>query len=201
MGLGLALALIVLGVLILLDRMGIAYGVREGWPWLVVAFGVGGLFRNRKSLAAWVITIIGIFILVARYYSFPAIIRTYLLPAFLIAIGFLLLSRYANFGVRLTLSNKREQPFLKETESKASENKDDNLQSPAKQSSQQTVGPAVIVEYAGFWKRFAAFVVDYILVFIATFIVCFVSGLSINISGGNVGQDKAVGYILGFFIW
>ena len=47
---GLALALIVMGVLILLDRTGMGYGLREGWPWVVVALGIGGLFRNTKSL-------------------------------------------------------------------------------------------------------------------------------------------------------
>ena len=38
---GLALALIVMGILILLDRMGMGYGLREGWPWVVIALGVG----------------------------------------------------------------------------------------------------------------------------------------------------------------
>ena len=87
----LGLALIVMGVLILLDRMGTGYGLREGWPWMVVALGVGGIFRNKKSLAAWVTTIIAVFILGARYYSihisFPAILRTYFLPILLIIIG------------------------------------------------------------------------------------------------------------------
>ncbi len=89
MSLGLALA--VMGVLILLDRMGTRYGLREGWPWVVVALGIGGIFRNKKSLAAWLTTIIGIFILGARYYSihiaFPAILRTYFLPILLIVMG------------------------------------------------------------------------------------------------------------------
>jgi hypothetical protein len=95
---GLALALIVMGVLILLDRMGMGYGLREGWPWLVVALGVGGILRNRKSLAAWITTIIGMFILGARYYSihisFPGVIKTYFLPVLLIIIGLLWLLRY-----------------------------------------------------------------------------------------------------------
>jgi predicted membrane protein len=95
---GLALALIVMGVLILLDRMGTGYGLREGWPWVVVALGIGGLFRNKKSLAAWITMILGIFILGARYYSIhisiPAVIKTYFLPILLIVIGFLWLWRY-----------------------------------------------------------------------------------------------------------
>jgi len=95
---GLALALIVMGVLILLDRMGMGYGLREGWPWVVIALGIGGLFRNRKSLAAWITMIIGIFILGARYYSihikFPVVVKTYFLPFLLIVIGLLWLWRY-----------------------------------------------------------------------------------------------------------
>jgi predicted membrane protein len=95
---GLALALIVMGVLILLDRMGMGYGLREGWPWVVVALGIGGLFRNRKSLAAWITMIIGILILGARYYSihirFPMVFKTYFLPVLLIFIGLLWLLRY-----------------------------------------------------------------------------------------------------------
>ena len=95
---GLGLALIVMGVLIFLDRMGAGYGLREGWPWVVVALGVGGILQNRKSLAAWITTIIGIFVLGARYYSihisFPAVISTYFLPILLIVIGLLWLWRY-----------------------------------------------------------------------------------------------------------
>jgi len=95
---GFALALIVMGVLILLDRMGAGYGLREGWPWIVVALGLGGLFRNRKSLAGWITTILGIFILGTRYYSIhisiPAVIKTYFLPILLIVIGLLWLWRY-----------------------------------------------------------------------------------------------------------
>ncbi len=95
---GLALTLIVMGVLILLDRLSAGYGLREGWPLLVIALGVGGLFKNSKSIAAWITMIIGIFILGAKYYSihirFPAIIKTYFLPVLLIFIGFLWLLKY-----------------------------------------------------------------------------------------------------------
>jgi amino acid transporter len=94
----LALALIVMGVLILLDRMGTGYGLREGWPWMVVALGIGALFRNRKSLFAWITTIIGILILGTRYYSIhiniPIVVKTYFLPVLLIVIGLLWLWRH-----------------------------------------------------------------------------------------------------------
>jgi len=95
---GFALALIVLGVLILLDRMGTGYGLREGWPWMVIALGIGGVLKNRKSFAGWMTMIIGIFILGAKYYSIhisiPAFIRIYFLPFLLIAIGLLWLLRH-----------------------------------------------------------------------------------------------------------
>ncbi len=95
---GLALALIVMGVLILLDRMGAGYGLKEGWPWLVVALGLGGLLRNSKSVAAWGTTIIGILILGARYYSIhlsvPVFVKAYFLPVLLIVIGFIWLLKY-----------------------------------------------------------------------------------------------------------
>ena len=95
---GLALALIVMGVLIFLDRLGTGYGLKEGWPWLVVVLGIGGLFRNTRSLAAWITTILGIFILGARYYtihfSIPSIIKIYFLPVLLIVIGLLWLWRF-----------------------------------------------------------------------------------------------------------
>ena len=95
---GLALALIVMGILILLDRTGMGYGLREGWPWVIIALGIGGLFRNKKSLPAWTTAILGIFILGARYYSihirFPVYIKTYFLPVLLIVIGLLWLWKY-----------------------------------------------------------------------------------------------------------
>jgi hypothetical protein len=95
---GFALALIVMGVLIFLDRYGAAYGMREGWPWMVIALGVGGLGRNSRSLPAWITTILGIFILGAKYYSInlsiPRLIKLYFLPILLVGIGFLWLMKY-----------------------------------------------------------------------------------------------------------
>jgi hypothetical protein len=95
---GLALALIVIGVLILVDRMGMGYGLREGWPWIVIALGIGGLFRNGKSVASWITMILGIVILGSKYYSIHipihATIKTYFLPVLLILIGILWLLKY-----------------------------------------------------------------------------------------------------------
>jgi hypothetical protein len=94
----LGLALVVVGMLILLDRMGAGYGLREGWPWIVVALGIGSIFSDRKSVAAWVTTIIGILILGGKYYSLrlsiPGGVRIYFLPVLLIVIGLLWLWKY-----------------------------------------------------------------------------------------------------------
>jgi predicted membrane protein len=95
---GLALALIVMGLLIFLDRMGTGYGLREGWPWMMVALGVGGLIHNRKSLGAWTTTVVGFLILGAKYYSIhlsiPVVMRKYFLPILLIVIGLLWMWRH-----------------------------------------------------------------------------------------------------------
>ncbi len=95
---GFALVLLVMGVLILMDRMGMGYGLKEGWPWIVVAVGIGGLFRNIKSLGAWIATIVGVCIVGAKYYSLnlsvPAVIKSYFLPVLLIVIGVLWLIRH-----------------------------------------------------------------------------------------------------------
>lgn len=95
---GLGLALIVMGILIFLDRAEMGYGLREGWPWIVIAIGAGGILRNRRSFPSWTTAIIGIFILGAKYYSihisFPAGVKTYFLPALLIVIGLLWVLRY-----------------------------------------------------------------------------------------------------------
>ena len=95
---GLALGLIVLGGLILLDRLGTGYGLKEGWPWLVVALGIGGIFRNNKSVAAWITTIMGFLILGTKFYSInlsiPSIIKIYFLPVLLIVLGLIWLWRF-----------------------------------------------------------------------------------------------------------
>jgi hypothetical protein len=95
---GLALALIVMGVLLFMDRMGTAYGLREGWPWIVIALGVGGLLKNIRSFAGWLTTVIGIFILGTKYYSIhitvPGFVKTFFLPILLILVGILWLVRH-----------------------------------------------------------------------------------------------------------
>lgn len=95
---GLGMALIVLGILIFMDRIGAGYGMREGWPWIIISLGLGGLFRNKKSLPGWITMIIGVFIIGAKYYSIhisiPSIIKTFFLPVLLIIIGLIWILRY-----------------------------------------------------------------------------------------------------------
>jgi hypothetical protein len=93
-----SLALIVMGILVMMDRMGTSYGLREGWPWIVIALGAGGLFKDIRSVPAWVTTLIGILVLNSNYYSihvkFPAAIKTYFLPVLMIVLGIIWIWRY-----------------------------------------------------------------------------------------------------------
>ena len=95
---GFSLALIVMGILLMLDRMDAAYGLREGWPWVVVALGAGGLLRDVRSVPSWITTLLGILILNTRYYSihlkFPLAVRTYFIPIVLIVLGVVWLWKY-----------------------------------------------------------------------------------------------------------
>ena len=94
----LGVTLMVIGILIFLERMKAGYGLREGWPWIVIALGIGGLLRNRRSVAAWVTTIIGVLILGGKYYSIhlslPHLMKVYFLPVLLIVIGLLWIWRH-----------------------------------------------------------------------------------------------------------
>jgi hypothetical protein len=95
---GLSLALIVMGILTLWDRMDMGYGVREGWPWVLVALGVGRVLRNRGSIPGWITMIIGILIVGSEYYSLhihvPSVAKIYFLPLLLMVIGVLWLWKY-----------------------------------------------------------------------------------------------------------
>jgi|MudIll2142460700_1097286.scaffolds.fasta_scaffold37409_3 uncharacterized membrane protein (UPF0136 family) len=95
---GLALALIVLGILTLMDQMGKHYGFKEGWPWIIVALGVGRLYRNTRSIPGWITTLLGILILGAKYYTlnirFPNVLKLYFIPVVLIVLGLIWLCFY-----------------------------------------------------------------------------------------------------------
>jgi hypothetical protein len=95
---GLALALIVMGILTLMDQMGKHYGLREGWPWVIVALGIGRLSRNTKSIPGWITTLVGVLILGAKYYTvhirLPDLLKIYFLPLLLIVLGLIWLWLY-----------------------------------------------------------------------------------------------------------
>ena len=95
---GLALALIVVGILTLMDQMGTHYGLREGWPWIIVALGVGRLYRNSKSIPGWITTLFGVLILGTKYYTvnvrFPDVLKLYFIPIVLIVLGLIWLCLY-----------------------------------------------------------------------------------------------------------
>ena len=95
---GLSLALIVMGTLIFLDRMEYTYGLEEGWPWVIVALGIGGLYKNTRSVTGWIATIVGVLILGGKYYSvhlgFPPAVKTYFLPVLLVVLGLVFLWKF-----------------------------------------------------------------------------------------------------------
>ncbi len=95
---GLALALIVVGILTLMEQMGKHYGFREGWPWIIVALGVGRLYRNTRSIPGWITTIFGVLILGTKYYTvnvrFPYVLKLYFIPIVLIVLGLIWLCLY-----------------------------------------------------------------------------------------------------------
>lgn len=95
---GLSLALIVLGILTLMDKLGKGYGLKEGWPWVIVALGAGRLYRNARSIPGWITMIVGILIVGTRFYSLhlkvPASVKTYFVPVLLILIGLIWILRY-----------------------------------------------------------------------------------------------------------
>jgi hypothetical protein len=95
---GISLALIVIGVLLIMERMGTGFGLRQGWPWVVIALGLGGLLRSVRSVPSWVTLFIGLLILSSKYYSLhfriPVMLKTYFAPVLLILIGLLWFWRY-----------------------------------------------------------------------------------------------------------
>jgi hypothetical protein len=95
---GLSLALIVMGILTLWDRMDMGYGFKEGWPWIVVALGAGRVFRNSRSITGWITMMIGILIVGSEYYTvhihFPAVAKIYFWPLLLMVIGLIWLWKY-----------------------------------------------------------------------------------------------------------
>jgi hypothetical protein len=98
---GISFALIVMGTLIFLDRMNATYGLKDGWPWVIVALGLGGLYKNTRSVTGWLATIVGALILGAKFWSkyfsvqglHPAV-KTFFVPVLLIVIGVICLWKF-----------------------------------------------------------------------------------------------------------
>ena len=95
---GVSLALIVMGTVIFLERMNVAYSLKEGWPWVIVALGIGELYKNTRSVAGWLATVVGVLILGGKYYSVhvkvPTTVKTYFVPVLLIVIGLICLWKF-----------------------------------------------------------------------------------------------------------
>ena len=92
---GISFALIVMGVLVFLDRMNAAYGLKDGWPWVIVALGLGGLYKNSKSVSGWLATIIGGLIVGSNYSDrLHPTIKTFFVPVLLILIGVICLWKF-----------------------------------------------------------------------------------------------------------
>jgi hypothetical protein len=95
---GISFALIVMGVLVFLDRMNAPYGLHEGWPWVIVALGLGGLHKNTRSVSGWLATIVGGLIVGSKYYSVhvgvSSTVKTFFVPVVLILIGVICLWKF-----------------------------------------------------------------------------------------------------------
>jgi hypothetical protein len=95
---GISFALIVMGTLIFLDRMNAAYGLKDGWPWIIVALGLGGLYKNSRSVTGWLATIVGGLIVGSKYYSVhvavSSTVKTFFVPVLLIVIGIICLWKF-----------------------------------------------------------------------------------------------------------
>ena len=58
--------------------------------------------------------------------------------------------------------------------------------------------PAGQLQYAGFWVRFAGYLIDYSLIFVAVFMLAVAAGVVIRLLGSRVtaGQARALGYAI-----
>jgi hypothetical protein len=94
---GISFALIVMGVMVFLDEMDAPYGLKDGWPWVIVALGLGNLYKNIRSVSGWLATIVGGLSVV--YYAMPKglhpTVKTLFVPVLLIVIGLIGLWKFA----------------------------------------------------------------------------------------------------------
>ena len=54
-----------------------------------------------------------------------------------------------------------------------------------------------IPSYAGFWKRFAAAIVDWVITYIGGFVIGFLIGFGYGLQGGSSEEAEIVGFIIG----
>ena len=66
---------------------------------------------------------------------------------------------------------------------------------------QRRVPQPTPIEYAGFWKRFAAFLIDYILAIIASFVILFVFGMMVALGELSDTGQSAVYTIIWYGFW
>jgi uncharacterized RDD family membrane protein YckC len=59
--------------------------------------------------------------------------------------------------------------------------------------------PQTYVQYAGFWLRFCALFIDYVIIWIGTFVISFVIGFAVASGGGRVDADGSVTGVLQLF--
>lgn len=78
--------------------------------------------------------------------------------------------------------------------------KPDIQHSVASPAIQQMVALSSVVHYAGFWLRFAAYIIDYLVLFVPSFIIGFILGITVAASGGPRQIANMLGNILGFLI-
>ena len=66
---------------------------------------------------------------------------------------------------------------------------------------QRRVTQPTPIEYAGFWKRFAAFIIDYILIYIANFVISVMIGLVVTVGAASDTGIGVVHSVILFSFW
>jgi uncharacterized membrane protein YobD (UPF0266 family) len=83
--------LIALGVLILLNSLGI-YGFGKSWPILLIVIAAATLAQNVRDAVGWFIGAVGVvFLVVKNWYIHIGELTTYVLPVLLILLGIYML--------------------------------------------------------------------------------------------------------------
>jgi formylglycine-generating enzyme required for sulfatase activity/uncharacterized RDD family membrane protein YckC len=101
------------------------------------------------------------------------------------------LQAHYGVGFRLVFPVQQEQPTIHEPSYKPSSKPPPR--EDLKRGIEQTVS-ASIVEYAGFWKRFAALIIDSIIITIVTYIIYFM--IPAMLSGGRPESEVFLGWIV-----